>query len=203
MTKRISYLPFYKGFRVNVVEVPDSEGLGIYTEIMDSIINQVERLLDRHSRVHVLRFDCKFPSNWKRNRKLENEAASRLSQIIKDNLALKRWGGHKDVAYGWVFEVGEKNNMPHYHFFVAFKARTVALGAVTHSGCTGVLGMIQGCWKRLVGGSVWFSKTHTVNRGNQLEIHDCIYHLSYMSKVNTKVIGMGNTAKNFSLSRLK
>lgn len=180
-----------------------SEPLGIYTEIMDALIDQVGILLDRHSRIHVLRFDCRFPVDWKPNRKLENEAASRLSQIIKDNLALKRWGAHKTVAYGWVFEVGEKNNRPHYHFFVAFKARTITLGAITGLGCTGVLGMIESSWKRLTEGSVWFSKKHTINRDNQHELHDCIYHLSYMSKVNTKVIGMGNTAKNYSFSRLK
>lgn len=204
MSKTISYSSTYRGYHVNAKKDETKDlYLGVYTEILDSIIDQITELLRRHSRIHVLRFDCHFPSRWKHDRKLENDAISRLCKTIKENLSLKRWGSHKDIACGWVFEIGKMNNRPHFHVYIAFKAATMTLGAITPDGCTGVLGMIQSCWKRIAGGSTWMVETHTVNRSNNAEISDCVFHLSYLGKVNTKIIGMGNHAKNYSSSRLK
>lgn len=200
MIRKVIYHRRHRGFRVNACKLKKQ---GLYIDILDPAIDQLTHLLERHSRITVLRFDCRFPANWVTDRKLENAAASQLSQMIKDNLGLKRWGSHKDVAYGWVYEVGNQCNHPHYHFYIAFKALTLSLGAITYNGYTGLLGVIQSCWNRLTGGSTYFCGTHTVNRGNHKELDACVYHISYMAKVDTKIIGMGNKAKNFSFSRLK
>lgn len=176
---------------------------GIVTEIMRRVIGQVEALLSRHSRINVIRFDCHMPQGWSVNHKLENKLVSAFTKMLKAKLKTEEWLGHDNVITGWTYEVGAEHRSGHYHFFVGFEALYRRLGSFEGGMYTGLYGLIKDCWRRTVGGHIHFSRSHTVNRSNVVQIRKCIEHLSYIAKDDTKQFGKGNTAKNYALSRLK
>ena len=199
MSNTITFNDKYDGFNIQASKAKQH---GIILDVLRPMIGQITTLLSRHSRITVLRFDCRFPTNWEHNRKLENNAMTRTTKMIKENLQLKRWSGHRDLISGWVYEVGN-DGRPHYHCFIGFKSCYRRLGAFGGETYSGIWELIRSAWKRTTGGTVHFSKNHTVNRTNFEQLNCCIHHISYMAKVNTKQFGNGSTAKNFSFSRLK
>ncbi|MFV2948680.1 YagK/YfjJ domain-containing protein [Pseudomonas japonica] len=195
----VTYSPKYLGFPI---KTDKSKEYGVVTEIMRPIIEQVQLLLEKYRRITVLRFDCHFPGAWVSDRKFENECVSRFIKSLCRKLKSSRWKSHKNIAYGWVYEVGEAGGRPHYHFFIAFEARYRRLGAYGGGSSSGVYGVIESCWKAVVCGHVQHAGAHFIERNNAAKLDDCIDHLSYMAKVRDKQFGKGFTAKNFSMSRL-
>ncbi|WP_323115097.1 YagK/YfjJ domain-containing protein [Pseudomonas guariconensis] len=196
----VTYSSKYRGFSIKADKV---KGYGIITEIMRPIIEQVQALVGKYRRVTVLRFDGHFPVSWITNRKLENTLVSRFLKSLRRTLKASKWKSHKDIIYGWVYEIGSNNGRPHYHFFIGFEARYKRLGRYSGQGSSGVYGAIESCWKRIVGGHVHHAGAHFIKSEEPARLNDCIDHLSYMAKVRDKQFGMGSTAKNYSLSRLQ
>lgn len=187
----------YRGYEINSDETGTKP---VYREILDPMMDQVEGLVSRNCRSTILRFDLRFDDDWQNDRKLENAAVTKLLRSIRAALSSGKWGKHKDIITGWVFEKS-KSNGSHYHVFIGFKALYLRLGALSSTGYTGLYLLIRNAWSEASGGSVHFSKCHTVNRSRPDQIEGCIRHLSYLSKVRSKQFGLGVTAKNFSYSK--
>ncbi|MFT0867303.1 inovirus-type Gp2 protein [Pseudomonas sp. CAM1A] len=169
---------------------------------MRPIIDQLQTLVEKYRRVTVLRFDGHFPVSWTTSRKLENMLVSRFIKSLRRTLKSSKWKSHKDIIYGWVYEIGSTGR-PHYHFFIGFEARYLRLGRYSGCGSSGVYGAIENCWKRVVGGHLQHAGAHFIERANTTKLDDCVDHLSYMAKVRDKQFGKGSTSKNFSISRLR
>jgi hypothetical protein len=197
---KTTYSDVYRGYSVNA---DFSKGWGLYTEILDGIIDQIKNLQNTYSRIHVLRFDIRIPSKKEYCIEAENAQVSALIKAIKSNLALKRWGEHKKVAHGWVREVG-KSGHGHYHVFIAYKSFQRSLGIISDDFYSGTWGLIKSCSERITGASVHFSgKAHLINRTDYIRLNDCIYHLSYLAKISSKDFGTGQKHKRYSFSRIK
>lgn len=200
LTISVTYSGAYRGYPINACK---HRKWGIITDIMGRIIDQVEALLSWYSRITVIRIDCHFPKVWKTDRKLENDLMSDFTKMLKSKLRTKEWLGHDKLISGWVYEVGSKEGRGHYHFFMGFEALYLRLGGFDGGVYTGIWGLVKDCWDRAVGGHIQIAGSHTVNRSNVSQIHSCVKHLSYLAKKRDKQFGLGFTAKNYALSRLK
>lgn len=194
-----SFDPTYLGHKVNACPI---KGHALYVEILDGMYRQLQNLMTHHSRIQVIRFDIRLPPKKTYDAKSENQQIRSFFKTLKENLRLVRWGSHKRIAHGWVREVG-KSGHGHYHAFIAFKRFTLRLGAISGGRCTGIWDLIKRCADRAIGGSTELSlRVHTLESNDTLAFNDCIYHLSYLAKVRTKVFGTGNGHKGFDFSRI-
>ena len=183
------------------IQTCKTRNLAVYVEILDSMYTQITNLLSWHSRITVVRIDLHLPGKSNYCPKLENSQVSDYLKMVKCNLALKKWGGHKRVAYGWVREVC-KSGHGHYHLYIAFKSTYRRLGAISGNGLTGLWYLLQRCWKSTTGGRISISNAHTVKRRDQGSLANCFHHLSYLAKTRSKDFGTKATHKRYSGSRL-
>ncbi|MEE9100043.1 inovirus-type Gp2 protein [Pseudomonas nitroreducens] len=196
----ITLRPTFKGHPINTNQ---AMGWGCYVDILDGIYNQLINLQSYESRIHVIRFDIRLPNKRKYDVKEENEQLRSFFKSVKENLALKRWGGHKRVVHGWVREVG-KTEHGHYHVFMAFRRFALHLGAFSRDGNTGLWDLLDRCGKRITGANLRYSKViHVLERGDTAAFNDCFYRLSYLAKLRDKAPRTGNRHKLYDISRLK
>ena len=200
MILEITYKPIYKDQRINTNE---AMGWGCYTGILDGIHRQLINLQSYDSRIQVIRFEIRLPSKQVYDVKEENRQLRAFFKCVKENLALKHWGGHRRVVHGWVREVGSTNH-GHYHVFMAFKRLAVRLGTFSREGYTGLWEMLRRCSKRITGANLRFCPVvHVLERGDATAFDNCFYHLSYLAKLRDKEFGTGSRHKLYDFSRLK
>lgn len=184
------------------VNANKNKGHGLYQVILDRILNQIVNLQSHYSRITIIRIDLHFPDTHIHNHKHENELLSQYIKKIKVDLSSNTWRNHKRIIHGWVKEVGTSNKS-HYHLFFGVQALQRTLGAISKDGHTGIWKLLEDRWSELTGGSVHFSKSHTLNRGDDKALADCFYHLSYLAKVRDKQFRTGEDYRRFHFSRLK
>jgi len=194
------FLPTFNGLTINT---NSTMGWGCYVAILDGIYRQLVNLQSHDSRIQVIRFDIRLPSKQIYDVKEENRQLRAFFKCVKENLALKRWGGRRRVVHGWVREVGHTNH-GHYHAFMAFKRLTVRFGTFSRERYTGLWEMLRRCSKRITGANLRFCPVvHVLERGDATAFNNCFYHLSYLAKLRDKEFGTGSRHKLYDFSRLK
>lgn len=198
--KNVTYKPTYKGLAVNTGKF---KNLGLYTNILKPMHDQIQTLLTHYSRIQLLRFDLHFPVTDIINASSGNLVISKFFKQIKQDLANGKWNHQKNVIFGWAMEIGESDNA-HYHCYLGVGS-TVRLGTFYDGTPTQLWELLYSRWKWLSGGSVRPSDTshHVVNRNNHKQLSEAFYHLSYICKVRSKDFGTGEHHKRHSNSRLK
>lgn len=189
----------YRGYEINTGKFNSSS---YYPKIVDRIIDQITNLLDRHSRITVLRIDPKLPDIPGISKTHKNSMLSTFVDKVKKQLSLSKWGSKEHVAHGWVMEIGE-SGLPHYHLFFAFETSFRHLGSFNPEKPTGFWKFLVDCARDTFNGSLHYSNHYAVNRSNPTEVKNCIKHLSYFAKVWTKDFGTHETHKRFGFSQIK
>lgn len=198
--KNVTYSPTYQGLEINTGKY---KNLGVYTNMLKPMLNQIEALLMHHSRIQLLRFDLHLPVTELMTASTGNLVVSNFFKQVKQDLASANWSRQKNVIQGWAMEVGESDNV-HYHCYIGI-ASTVRLGTFYGDTLTGLWKLLYNRWEQLSGGSVRPSETshHVINRNNHKELSTAFYHLSYICKVRSKDFGTGESHKRYSNSRLR
>ena len=196
--KNVTYKSTYKGLAINTGKF---KNLGVYTNMLKPMLNQIEALLTHHSRIQLLRFDLHLPVTELMTASAGNLVASNFFKQVKQDLASANWNRQKYVIQGWAREVGESDNA-HYHCYIGVSS-TVKLGTFYNDTPTMLWKLFYNRWAELSGGSVRPSGYHTVNRNNHEQLSTAFYHLSYLCKVRSKDFGSGEPHKRYSNSRLK
>lgn len=196
----MTYKSTYKGLSINTGKY---KNLGVYTNMLEPMLNQIEVLLTHHSRIQLLRFDLHLPVMELMTASAGNLVVSNFFKQVKQDLASASWSSQKNVIQGWAIEVGKSDNA-HYHCYIGV-ASTVRLGAFYNDTLTGLWKLLYNRWEQLSGGSVRPSDTshHVINRNNHKELSTAFFHLSYLCKVRSKDFGSGEPHKRYSNSRLK
>ncbi|MGY3915653.1 YagK/YfjJ domain-containing protein [Aeromonas australiensis] len=142
--------------------------------VLDKMIRQVETLLNRYSKLLVVRVDLHVPDDvWLNDSKL-------IDKLLK-NIRKTKYKDHL-FGYFWVLE-REKKKQGHYHmvFFFDGQQRQSQWAAQD---------MIEGCWQRVVSsGTIHRTKgtgTGMLLHGDQQKRADTIYALSYLCKKRGK-----------------
>lgn len=198
MKMKVSFNDTFKGIKVNANK---DRGYGLYPVILDRMYNQISNLQDYHCRITVVRIDLHFPDSHVTNNKLENTMLSRYIKRCKADLGSNNWGNHKRFVHGWVKEIGESGKS-HYHLFFGFQTLQLNLGLLSGDGHTGVWKLLEGRWNELTGGTVHFSMSHRLTRGDHKAFAKCFYHLSYLAKIRDKQFGTGESHRRFGFSKL-
>lgn len=196
--KNVTYKPTYKGLPINTGKY---RNLGVYTNMLEPLLNQIEVLLTHHSRIQLLRFDLHLPVTELMTASAGNQIATKFFKQIRQDLGSKNWNYQDKVIQGWSREIGASKNA-HYHCYIGVSS-TVRLGAFYDDTPTHLWKLIYNRWKDASGGFVRPSGHHVVNRFNNEQLNTAFYHLSYICKVRSKDFGTGELHKRYSNSRLK
>lgn len=196
--KNVTYKPTYKGLAINTGKY---KNLGVYTNMLEPLLNQIEVLLTHHSRIQLLRFDLHLPVTELITASSGNQMATKFFKQIRQDLGSKNWNYQNKVVQGWTREIGDSNNA-HYHCYIGVSS-TVRLGTFYDDTPTHLWKLIYNRWKDISGGFVRPSGHHVVNRFDNEQLNSAFYHLSYICKVRSKDFGTGELHKRYSNSRLK
>lgn len=198
--KNVTYNPTYKGLAINTGKY---KNLGVYTNMLEPMLNQIKALLTHHSRIQLLRFDLHLPVTKLMTASAGNLVVSNFFKQVKQDLASANWNHQKNVIHFWSREVGDSIN-GHYHCILGISSE-VRLGTFYSDTLTRAWKLIYNRWKELSDGAVSPSDTahHVVNRNNHVELDKAFKHFSYICKVRSKDFGTGEHHKRYSSSRLK
>jgi hypothetical protein len=164
-----------------------SKGSGYYTNIMKSIIGQVDSFLSHHSKVHILHFDLRQYENTLNNNRM-TVFKRRLFKRLRSKYHFLR------IGYIWCREQ-ETSDYPHYHYALLLDGHKIQ-----HP--KNIWPLVKSVWETM-DGSPYLPKNcyYNINRGNHKEIQEVIYRLSYFAKVKGKDKAEAST-NNFSTSRI-
>jgi hypothetical protein len=172
----------------------NSQGSGLYTKQLKTILNQVHAMLSHHNKVFLVRFDLRQYQATENSTHV-SKFFQRLSGFLKRHYKLKR------VGFAWVRE-REKSEKQHYHCFILLDGSKVK---APHK----VMKAAKFQWQEQYDGSLcWPSRSYYQlnrnyrdNRENRDILQNAIYHISYLAKAK----GKGNkpaNAKNIGSSRI-
>lgn len=177
------YLPI--GNRVYWVNGMNS---GIYSDIAKKMINQVEVMLEYHSKLHLIRFDLHLYKLTENN-----------ELITKFNRILFRWlkqvYGLKRIGFIWCREM-EKSKVQHYHYVLMLDGHKVR-------NPYSILPKIKDVWENQIQGFQYTPKNcyYNLYRNDYGSIQSAIWRISYLAKVKSKGCKLAQT-KNYSTSRI-
>jgi len=172
--------------------INSSETRGIYPNIIEKIVEQLDICLDIHKRVLVVRFDLHL-----REYSDDNHIISTFINRLKEKLfKLKKYRSMKDIGHVWAREV-ETVKTQHYHVALFLDGNKIQHPSA-------LLQLIKAKWYKhghchIPKNSFYFldkkKEDFKEQRGK------AIYRLSYLGKTRGK--GYKNVqAKNYSVSRL-
>lgn len=166
----------------------NSKPSGVYTHMMKRIINQLEIMMDYHSKVHIIRFDLHQPYYTDDNIRLST-FRRRLSKW------LKREYGFKRIGFAWVREL-EKSKTQHYHYALILDGHKV-------QSARKILKTARTYWGNMAG-SEWTPDHpyYNLTRNDHSTTQAAIYRLSYLAKGRGKGY-RPKYNKDYSTSRLK
>jgi len=179
--------------------INSSETKGIYPNIIEKTIEQLDICLDQFGRVLVVRFDLSLDEYSG-----DNHTISIFLNRLKDKLfKLKKYRRIKDIGHVWVREQ-EVSKQQHYHVALFLNGNKIQHPSK-------LLQYIKAKWFKH--GRLWIPKKKHVDddgcfyfidkkkEGFKEQRGKAIYRLSYLGKTRGK--GYKNVqAKNYSVSRL-
>jgi len=189
----------YAGIKVQPYKGP------LITQYLNQITNQLNRSLNEHISVIVLRFDLHFPG-W-----FDDEDMSQL----KFNIITKFWESFKaklsacvnrmqkrkinvtycNPRYIWCKERVLKEGKHHYHCTLFLNSEMYEQILECHPDENLIIAMLEDAWARCLGysayevkGTVFIPKNavYQVARANFKQFDDVYYRLSYLAKTSTK-----------------
>ncbi|WP_108649674.1 YagK/YfjJ domain-containing protein [Dongshaea marina] len=174
----------YRGWFWPVMSFSD----GLRRSIMQRVIDQLEMMLLRYSRVLVVRFDLHL-AEYSSNNGIISLFQARLSKRLK-----KKYGG--EVGYAWVRE--QVNAIAqHYHYALMLNGHKVNYPS-------SLLEMVEEIWCALGNPKPYTPKNcyYLIHRQRDDEIKKVVYRLSYLAK-NYSKRKRGKQVKDYQTSRLK
>ncbi len=163
--------------------------LGLYVEIIHSIIDQFEIAQEKWRRVFVLRFDLHVPFETCDNKPM-TDFRKRLNQ------RLKREYGFKDIGYCWAREYHGKGKGQHYHWVLFLDGSLIRHPSRLKK-------MIKQAWEKPTGGYHVPTIKHPFYFADSEEIaRESIYRISYLAKTRGKGQRSSQT-KDYQCSRLR
>ena len=180
--------------------INSSETKGVYPNIIEKEVEQLDICLDKFGRVLVVRFDLSMDEYTG-----DNQTISIFLNRLKEKLfKLKKYRRIRDIGHVWVREV-ETVKTQHYHVALFLDGNKIQHPSA-------LLQLIRVKWYKH--GRLWIPKKEHVDDDGCFYFIDkkkkdweevrrkAIYRLSYLGKTR----GKGNKdiqAKNYSVSRLK
>lgn len=196
----------FRGYSVNCGR--DNQ-YAVREDILKAIYDRLFFMIENYSRVMILRYDLRFPSMFR----YENGDSSLKRFINSFIIFLKRKG--VDYHYVWVKEQNNSDNV-HYHcvfivdaerFTSSFryneKVKELWSSACSDESCIAPFNLVHVANRKLF--DDYFDTTILSKDEPYFEdtLDDCIYWLSYLAKVNTKLVNPGRGNRGFGSSLLR
>jgi len=163
--------------------------LPIYTKQMRGIINQLNIMTTRYSRVLIVLFDLHLSEHTN-----NNEIISQFRKLVCARITKKY--SFKQIGFSWCREF-EHANQQHYHMAFFLEGRKIRAPEYLYQ-------ILQDAWLDIGGGHFHMAGYHMVERNDWQTKQDAIYHLSYHAKKRGKGTGYRPAqTKDYGLSRLK
>jgi len=161
---------------------------GIYKEILERFVGQLDIAYSIHKRLLVHRIDL-HTNYFTANNKIISKFMNRLKQFLKRNYGLEK------IGYIWVREK-ERSNKQHYHLALLLDGNKIR-----HPKCLNAL--IKEMWLPHGHSPVTLSPYYFIDKHNHAKMReDAIYRVSYLAKVRGKRRRDKQT-KDYQTSRLK
>ena len=186
MKESITYQPYFNNHPINTNE---TRGLGCYERALEKIESSFDSMLDKHSKIMIIRFDVRYPQN-------ENIVCGK-SQVSDFTYNLKRslnrekiGGGHRVDAKIIHVQEQDRSQNPHHHFAVVVNANAknkyfpILLKAETlwkNTLNTDQSGLVDYCNSKQNGIIVDQNKDDF-----QAKYDEAFYQVSYLAKVRGK-----------------
>ena len=186
MKDSITFQSYFKNHPINTNE---DKGLGCYEKALEKIESSFDSMLDKHSKIMIIRFDVRYPQN-------ENIVCGK-SQVSDFTYNLKRslnrekiGGGHRVDAKIIHVQEQDRSHNPHHHFAVVVNANAknkyfpILLKAETlwkNTLNTAHSGLVDYCNSKQNGIIVDQSKDDF-----QAKYDEAFYQVSYLAKVRGK-----------------
>ncbi len=183
----------------NGYQLLDYDGVnpGFYQSILDKMIERLELMLNRHSKVLIVRLIVRYPFEVTSDSR--NDCFQYFMEEFRRHLKLEGF----DPQYVWVREQDSSHN-PHYHVLIflngnkiqyykyPFKANEIWCNAIArhHGYDCPQKGLIEVCSAGYDG--IPMNHGILLHRDNEMLKQEAYRICSYLAKVNTK----GNTPKN-------
>lgn len=191
----------YRGFKLYPYKKSEE---GFYESVLEKTFDQIEVMLNRWSRINVVRFDVFFDRS-QQGIDQQKVVAELLRTLKRDMAAWKKNGvnrGLDEMAYLYVREETADRGV-HFHCFIATKNFTRKKRVVDAEGAyLGVFGKIVDAWGKVTRktgatGSINFgtkqqpsgrrvNHIYQVDRAKLKEQEKLMRGLSYLAKVKTK-----------------
>jgi len=162
---------------------------GIYLSMAKRMINQVDTILEHHSKVHLIRFDLRL-YEYSPNNQVITKFNRILFKWLKRSYQLKR------IGFIWCREI-ETAKQQHYHYVLMLDGHKVRH---PHD----ILIKVKAIWEYQLQGSQYTPKHcyYNIMRGDYDSLQEAIWRISYLAKVRSKSNKPPQT-KNYGTSRIK
>ena len=189
----------YAGARVQPYKGP------YITQYLDQILNQIDKSLNEHGEVIVLRFDLHFPS-WFDDEDMKQlrpniitrfwesfkaQLRACINQMKKQNINII----YHNPGYIWCKEKALKEGKHHYHCSLTLNNEMYEKILDYYEDENPITAMLKEAWARCLGysayeveGSVYIPKNavYHVTKRNHKQIDAVFYRLCYLAKSSTK-----------------
>ncbi len=180
---------YEKQYNDHPINTDKDKQLGCYEKALNKIDTVIKDMIERHSKVMVVRFDVRYPDN--ENIKLDTKDIYRFKYNLKRSLNREKIaGGHNVDAK--ILHVEEKNtsNNTHYHY-------AVIVNGNAKNRYYPIVEKANQIWKKILktneDGLVDYCNRNEngiiIDRNNancERDIDKAIYQLSYLAKINGK-----------------
>ena len=169
----------------------NSQKSGLLVQPLKKMINQVDLMLERHSKVHLIRFDLRtyqYTAN--------NEIIAKFNRIFHRWISRHYNTPKNHIGFIWCREI-ETSKQQHYHYVLMLNGHKVR-----HP--KSILNKARDIWDNQINGSEFTPKNcyYNLKREDYDSIQPAIYRISYLAKVRGKGYKPSQT-KNYGTSRLK
>ena len=156
-------------------------------DIMKTLCERFEDVLEQHSQILIVRFDLHVPQYTEDNAQI-SEFMAKLNYWIKSH-----YKGVNEVRYVWVREL-EKAKRQHYHVVLMLNGNKIRNPHYIHM-------KGQKIWTGLKGTTYRFvEKFHHFHRDDHDSACEAFYHISYLAKARGKGYKPHHT-KNYGANR--
>lgn len=186
MKEKITYENAYNEHPINTSK---DKGLGCYVKALDKISDVFDSMLDKHSKIMLVRFDVRYPQN--ENIICTNSKLSDFAYNLKRSLNREKIeGGHRVDAKIMHVQEQDKSENPHHHF-------AVVVNANAKNKSYPILQKAESLWKNMLkndqDGLVDFCNSKRngiiINKNKedfQDRYDEAFYQVSYLAKVRGK-----------------
>lgn len=186
MKEKVTYENTYKGHSINTNK---DKGLGCYEKALEKIDEVLESMLERHSKVMLIRFDVRYPQT--ENIICDKKQVSDFTYNLKRSLNREKVvGGHKVDAKIIHVQEQDTGERPHFHF-------AVVVNGNAKNRAFPILQKADALWKTMLkteqAGLVDFCGSHAngiiIDKSKpdfQERYEDVFYQASYLAKIRGK-----------------